>query len=74
MEHMTFWQQFIMALAHGGPPTLAAIFCSYFTYRGLAARQNNHHASILEKMNGDLQNSMKAAAEAALNEIIKENR
>ena len=61
-EHMTFWQQFLMALAHGGPPTIAAILA----YLKLRKRQDEKHDQITVLLNGGLEEKIKAAVEKAL--------
>lgn len=55
MDHLTFWQQFLMALAHGGPPCVVA----YLTYRGLKARFERH-------LNGGLEDRIFQAVKKAL--------
>lgn len=68
MEHMTFWQQFTMALAHGGPPTVAAVASAYFTYRGIIASHKRHAEAIRVQLNGGLTDRIKTAIQEILRE------
>ena len=62
MDHLTFTQQFLMALAHGGPPTVVAIFA----YLKLKKKHEECHESMTVLLNGALQAKVKKAVEDAL--------
>lgn len=59
---MTFWQQLVMALAHGGPPSLVA----FFAYLKLRRRQDIKHEQIVVLLNGGLKDKIKKAVEEAM--------
>lgn len=62
MDHLTFTQQFLMAMAHGGPPCIVA----YLTYRSLKARQERHAKDVIVRLNGGLEEKIASAVKKAL--------
>lgn len=66
MEHMSFWQQFAMALAHGGPPTVTALVTGIVAYTKLRRRQDARHEQIVVMLNGRLENTIQQAVKKAM--------
>ena len=65
-EKLTFTQQFLMAVAHGGPPTIAALVTGIVAYLKLKKRQQERHEQIVVLLNGSLEDKIKTAVEKAL--------
>lgn len=61
MEHLTFWQQVIIAVAHQAGSVLATISGLAVVYLKLRNKQDARHQEITVMLNGELERKIRAA-------------